>query len=301
VESDVAYITLPPGSAPEGRAATIRNLSTGASVDLVVGAGGFDPTPIAASAGDMISVVVRDLNNNIVLQPPLLVVVARRRPVVVRTNPPPGKRDVPLNSRITVVFSEPVETATLTNSSVVLRLGSTVVAGQLVFRDSDHVAVVFIPTNELAPAATYTLSVSQTIRDLDGESLESSVSADFVTDTITGFAQYRVSISGSAGGGVIRQVGDSVEVQLATQVWNDVPGFPSVEGAVARFRGSPVGIIRPDTTTTSGLDGLINVVWRFRGVSNGSGGTAQLTACASNSATRCDLYRPLITFPYGPP
>ena len=41
--TDLAYIALPPGSAPDGQLATIRNLRTGDSVVVVVGAGGFDP------------------------------------------------------------------------------------------------------------------------------------------------------------------------------------------------------------------------------------------------------------------
>jgi hypothetical protein len=296
VETDVSYITLPPGSAPDGRLATIGNLRTGDTVVVVVGAGGFDPTPIVARAGDTISVVVRDVSSNVVLQPPLLVVAARRPPVVVRTYPPVGKRDVPLNTRISVVFSEPIDTATLTNASVQLRQGSTVVSGQLEFRDSEHVAVVFVPTDPLSPASSYTLNVSPDIRDLDGDFVEGSVSVAFTTATSAAFAQYRVSIAQ----GEVVQVGDTIVVHLTTQVWDpNVSGLPGVEGAVARFQSS-TGTVAPDTTT-SGLDGLTNVVWKFAGILLAGSETAQLSACASNSPTRCDLYRPLITLGYGPP
>jgi len=86
---DVAYIALPPGSAPDGQLATIRNLRTGDSIRVAVAEGGFDPAAIPAIAGDNIAIVVRDASGNVVLEPPLLVVLLRRPPVVVRTNPPP--------------------------------------------------------------------------------------------------------------------------------------------------------------------------------------------------------------------
>jgi hypothetical protein len=178
LDVEVAYIALPPGSAPEGRSATIRNLRTSETVEVTVAEGGFDPTPIAAVAGDSIQIVVRDDGGSVVLEP-ILLVVPRRPPVVVRTNPPPSKRDMPLNSRITMVFSEPIEASTVNASTVQLRAGSRLVAGTLVFRDSDHVAVIFIPNAPLSPSTTYTLDVSGQVRDLDGDLLETAVTVEF--------------------------------------------------------------------------------------------------------------------------
>jgi len=232
----------------------------------------------------------------VVLQPPLLVVAARRPPVVVRTNPPPRKRDVPLNSRITVVFSEPIDAATLTTSSVQLRAGSQLISGTVEFRDSDHVAAVFVPNAPLSPATTYLLTVSGDIRDLDGELLEEPVTVEFTTATAGGFEEYFVDATLPLSGD---QVGDSVVVDYTVRVL-DGDGV-GIEGAIIRIRVSTGTAVPP--TTTSGLGGLTAGQWMFAGIIGvlPADSTAELAACASNSPTRCDQYWPILLIGFRPP
>ena len=64
-------------------------------------AGGFDPVPIVAQAGDSIDVVVTDASGATVYHTGAAVAAARR-PVIVRTEPPPKKRDVPLNASVVI-------------------------------------------------------------------------------------------------------------------------------------------------------------------------------------------------------
>lgn len=298
---DVAYIALPPGSAPDGRTATIQNRRTTETIAVAVAEGGFDPTPIAAAAGDSIQIVVRDTAGSVVLQP-VVVVVPRRPPVVVRTNPPPRKRDVPLNSRITIVFSEPIDASTVNASTVQLHAGSRLVAGTLVFRDSNHVAAIFIPNAPLSPATTYTLDISGQIRDLDGDPLEAPVTVDFTTASTGGYEEFFVD--GTTGkidqwiNDSVRGTGDSVLV-LQDVIVVDGSGT-GIEGVVLRFRGSP-GIVEPATTTT-GLGGQASVRWVFDGVVYPPplDSIAELSACASNSPTRCDMYWPILLVAYRP-
>ena len=61
-----------------------------------------------------------------------------------------------------------------------------------------------------------------------------------------------------------------------------------IERALVRFQGS-IGRVEPDTGR-AGLDGVMSVHWVFHGTMGGGAGTAELTACASNSTTRCDQY-----------
>lgn len=301
LDIDVAYIALPPGSAPDGRSATIRNLRTTETVEVTVAEGGFDPTPISAVAGDSIQIVVRDDGGSVVLEP-ILLVVPRRPPVVVRTNPPPRKRDVPLNSRITIVFSEPIDASTVNASTVQLRVGSRLVAGTLVFRDSDHVAVIFIPNAPLSPSTTYTLDVSGQVRDLDGDLLETPVTVEFTTASSAAYEEFFVE--GGDGkvdqwiNDSVRGTGDSVLILQNVQV---VDGSGTgIEGLVLRFRVS-TGIVEPEVTTT-GLGGLASVRWVFDGVifPPPLDSIAELSACASNSATRCDMYWPIVLVAYKP-
>ncbi len=79
----------------------------------------------------------------------------------------------------------------------------------------------------------------------------------------------------------------SYDVQVA-----DSTGTRLIEGALVRFRVS-FGTVGPDTTT-SRSDGGASGLWTFPGVMGSPGHTEYLSACASNSMTRCDTYRHLV-------
>lgn len=176
--TDVVYVSLPPGAIPDGEFAIVSSPQTGRVVSIF--AGGFDPVPVAATVGDTIEIVVRDIAGAVVLQAQT-VVVASRRPRVVRTDPPPRKRDLPLNATIVIVFSEPIAPTSLTEAAIKLLNGTTPVVGRLELRDPEQLTAAFVPATPLDPSTTYQLVVTQGIRDLDGESLEEPVSAEFTT------------------------------------------------------------------------------------------------------------------------
>ena len=174
----VAYISLPPGTSPNGVTATIRNRDTDASITVAVIDGGFDPVPIAAVAGDVLDIEVR-LAGGAVPEMYSRTVPGKRRPRVVRTNPPRGKRDVPLNATIHVVFSEPIDATTVTGASVRLEHDGAPVSGSLAFDDTAHLSVVITPLSPLEEGGAYQLMITQAIRDLDGEPLEEAVTVEF--------------------------------------------------------------------------------------------------------------------------
>ena len=174
------YVSLSPGSVPGAEQATIQNPRTGALVTVAMMEGGFDPVAMEASAGDTLDVDIRVAG----AEAPLLfaiVVPDRRPPIVVRTDPPPQKRDVPLNAVLLVVFSEPLDSATLTDTSVQLLRDGAPVAGTLGFGDAAHLTVTFTPVGPLAAGAEYTLMVAQGITDLGGDTLEAQVRVEFTT------------------------------------------------------------------------------------------------------------------------
>ena len=183
-ETDVAYVSLPAGMIRNGTAATISNRRTESSVTLLVTEGGFDPVPVPAHAGDALDLVVTDGGGAAVYSATIKVPV-RRPPKVVRTIPPKGKTDVPLNARIIVVFSEPVDGSTLTTASVRLMRGTTAVAGTVRFLDptldATRVSVEFVPTRPLDPRAQYQLTVTRDVRDLSGEPLPAAETVTFTT------------------------------------------------------------------------------------------------------------------------
>jgi plastocyanin len=178
--TDVAYISLLPGTASAGLAATIHNQRTGSTVTVPVIGGGFDPVAVIAGGGDVLGINVQAADGATLLND-IRRVPGKRPPRVVRTNPPPKKRDVALNSSILIVFSEPIDSTTLTGTSVQILRDAAPVAGRLEFRDAAHLTAAFVPLAPLPHASDYQLIVTQDIRDLDGEPLESPVTVEFRT------------------------------------------------------------------------------------------------------------------------
>jgi Tol biopolymer transport system component/plastocyanin len=187
--SQLAYVALAPGTATGAAQALIRNAGTGASVTVQVADGGFDPVGVAATMNDTLEIELRTADGTPVLRVDRTV-PGRRRPKVVRTRPPRGKRDVALNATMIVVFSEPVDEQTLNASSVRLTRGQTTVTGRIAFVDEERLSVEFIPDTPLAAAADYQLTLTQDIRDLDGDPLEAPETVTFTTASpVTGPSQ----------------------------------------------------------------------------------------------------------------
>jgi alpha-tubulin suppressor-like RCC1 family protein len=182
VASSVVYVSLVPGTVPDGMQATIRDQATGASVTTVVVGGGFDPVGIPASVGDTLLVeITRSVVAGVLRA--LSLVRPSHPPVVVRTSPPRGGRDVPLNASVVIVFSEPLDSATADTSSVRLWRGATPVAGTLRFADAAHLRAEFHPDSLLAPQTDYQLALTTAIRDVNGMALDSAVTVPFTTGT----------------------------------------------------------------------------------------------------------------------
>jgi len=177
----VVYVSLVSGTAPEGANATVRNLRSGFTVTTPVLGGGFDPVSVSAQFGDTLEIQVRDLSDVVVLEG-RVAVPAARPPVVVRTEPPPRKRDVPLNAVMVVVFSEPIDPATLDTATVRLLRGTTPLAGAVGLRTGSDLVAEFVPESPLAAATTHRLVVTRGVRDLAGDSLEAMVEGDFTTE-----------------------------------------------------------------------------------------------------------------------
>ncbi|HEX6643727.1 MAG TPA: hypothetical protein VF037_03565, partial [Gemmatimonadales bacterium] len=54
----MAWISLPPGTVPEGRSADIENERTGQRIAVTLRDGGFDPVPVPAVEGDVIGIAI---------------------------------------------------------------------------------------------------------------------------------------------------------------------------------------------------------------------------------------------------
>jgi alpha-tubulin suppressor-like RCC1 family protein len=232
----VAYVSLPPDSVPGGTTAIVVNRRTGANVTTAVLNGGFDPVPVEAQAGDTLDIAV-----TVPGEPSatfVYAVPARLRPVVVRTDPSSGKRDVPLNTTIVIVFSEPIDPATLTASSVQLLLGTSVVGGAVGLLEGSATDAVFTPAALLQPNTDYRLELTQDVRDLGGDPLAAPVTIEFTTGTLLTGAAALVTVfpdSATVLVGSTAQLGvesrDTSQLQLSGQpaTWSiDNPSIATI-------------------------------------------------------------------------
>lgn len=180
-----AYVSMSPGTVPNGSFAIVRRVGDADSVKTFVVDGGFDPVAVAAQVGDSIDIRITDATQQVILFQARLAVVAARAPIVVRTDPPPRKRDVPLNAAIVIVFSEPVTGSSLTSTSVRLLQGGAAIPGTVKFidpsLDATQVIAEFVPDAPLAPQTEYELVVTSDVRDLSGETLLTPVTTAFTT------------------------------------------------------------------------------------------------------------------------
>ncbi len=179
VSGAVSYVSLPSGTVPSGAAALIRNKTRGTTAEVFLFAGGFDPVAVAADAGETIELDVRSTGGSRLLLSTTKV-PARLRPIIVRTTPPVRKRDVPLNSTFLVVFSEPMNPATLGPGSIEVVGPSGAVSGRIQVGSSGTQAE-FIPAAQLAAGSTYHLVVTTAVADLSGDHLEQQLESELTT------------------------------------------------------------------------------------------------------------------------
>ena len=208
LEPTVVYISLPPGAIPNGFAATIRDLRTSSSVTAQVVNGGFDPVALPAGEGDTIAIAVQTINaaGSLSFR---VTAVPKSRPAVVRTSPPRHKRDVPLNAIVVIVFSEPLDSATVDTGSVQLWRDTTPVAGTVRFTDATHLRAEFHPDSLRRPPTDYQLLVTTAIRGLNGLALDSAVTIPFATGTGTAYS-IGGTVSGLAGAGLVLRLNSVV-------------------------------------------------------------------------------------------
>ncbi|MCL7978255.1 MAG: Ig-like domain-containing protein, partial [marine benthic group bacterium] len=177
-DEEVSYVSFPPGSQPETDTVEVVNRTR----DLATGApmmdGGLDPLPIPASVGD--TLVITTYRQTMVFELVEREVPDRKPPIIVRTDPPRGKTRVPLNSVIVIVFSEPVDGATVTPTTVRLLRDGQLVQAALELA-ADGLSLDVQPDGGLQSSSRYEVVVETDLADRIGDNLESQFTTDFQT------------------------------------------------------------------------------------------------------------------------
>jgi len=179
MSAQVSYVSLVPGTFSDGTTATVTNLRTAERLTVEMLDGGFDPQPIPASLNDTLQVTVSLTGG----KPDVVayIAVARPAPRIVRTRPPRGQTDVPLNTVIAIVFTEPVNPASVNTTSVTLSAGASLVPGEVHVVVGTGYTVEFTPSTLLGAFTTYTLTVSAAVTNTAGSSMGTPASITFKT------------------------------------------------------------------------------------------------------------------------
>jgi len=281
----VAYVSVSSGWMPQGELAIIRNRRTDSTTTAVLRDGGIDPHPVVARAGDSLDVDIRVTGGALVKF--RIAVPVSRPPRVVRAFPPRGKTGVPLNARMAVTFTEPMDVATL-ESSVSLRRGTEAVPGSWHLLHGGTEAV-FEPAVQLAPSASYQLDVTGQVRDTDGEPLGEAVAVDFTTGTSVDDDAESVTLDvqtitsfGSGSMGLFSELRFMLRLTDATEFSDSGTPYPLFDDRAIRDGDDGDTIVATDATdphfagfAALATDGIDQLVTLSLATGLGSGGSTQ--------------------------
>lgn len=172
-------------------------------------------------------------------------------PTVLSTDPLNNAMNVALNKVVKATFSEPMNSATISGLTFILKQGANTVNGSVTYSGT---TASFTPNNPLSPNLTYTATITTGAQNLAGTGLADDYvwsfktlaqqSANFVDLKTAGrFGIFAATgISNNAGFSVIR----NLDVGITPGARSSVTGFPPatiVNGAIyAADDASPAGV-----------------------------------------------------------
>lgn len=110
--------------------------------------------------------------------------IANIAPTVDSTKPIADSSNVPLNTTVSVTFSEAVNESTITSDSFTLMdAGNHIVAGDINY-DSTSKTATFTPTESLLGNTDYTVTITTDVKDLAGNALAAEFSWQFTTTPV---------------------------------------------------------------------------------------------------------------------
>lgn len=151
-------------------------------------------------------------------------------PQVESFDPTDGKTGVVLNTKVTVVFDEAIDPATLTAESFKLTRGTSTVTSTLGY--VDPTTVVLTLDNDLEKETNYTLTLNNKITDIAGNSL-ALVTVGFKTGTERSMGPKAVEL-GTAGNFVVLAK-SAISTTGTTAITGDIGVSPAAETFITGF------------------------------------------------------------------
>jgi hypothetical protein len=180
-------------------------------------------------------------------------------PTIIFTNPVNGATAVPINQKVSAVFSTAMNAATINGTTFTLTgPGVTAVAGSVTYAAGSNTAL-FIPTANLAPSTTYMATVTTGAQDLAGNGLGAgavpnpwtfttgtSASTTAPTITLTNPANVASNIQLNATvNATFSEAMDPTTLTTATFTLTAPPGATLVTGTVSYAPATDIATFTP--------------------------------------------------------
>jgi subtilisin-like proprotein convertase family protein len=141
-------------------------------------------------------------------------------PTVLSTSPENNSTDIAVTPAVTATFSEPMDGATLSTTTVTLSDGTSAVSGAVTY-DAGTMTATFTPSGELKLSTVYTAMITTGVTDSTGNAIAGDYSWSFITvsslaDPLYG-DQWHLKNTGQGGG----TPGEDINVE---PVWADYKG-----------------------------------------------------------------------------
>jgi hypothetical protein len=226
----LVYVAASPASFPGAKYARLVS-SRGDSTTARAFDGGFDPRSVRGEDGDMVTVTIVDSAGH---ETTTHLPARAKPPRVVRTSPTANRTDVPLNLRVTVVFSTPMDSVSVVGA--VSLLAQDVEVPGTVELEANALTAHFTPSALLAANSDYELRVAGGVRDVLGTALEARVSVPFATGSSTATAGSIEFLPGSEA----VALGDSVALVIDQHtsrglIWGSPDVWSSSDPTIAEF------------------------------------------------------------------
>ena len=182
-------------------------------------------------------------------------------PTIISTSPVNAATAVPLNQKVSAIFSTAMNAATITGTTFTLTgPGATPVAGAVTYAAGSN-AALFTPTTNLAPSTVYTATVTNGAQDLAGNALGPGAVPNpwtFTTGTAANTTAPTITLTNPADGATgvqlnatanatFSQAMDPTTLTSTTFTLTEPPGATLVTGTVTYAPATDIATFTPSS------------------------------------------------------
>jgi hypothetical protein len=182
-------------------------------------------------------------------------------PTIVSRTPGNGATGISVGTNVSVIFSEPMQQATITTTNITLTPtgGGAAIAGTMTY-DAGTNTATFNPTNDLENNKSYTITVTTGVKDVAGNALASQSTSTFTTEldttapTVTGTSPANNATGVTVGSAVTVTFSEQMDVTTITGTTftlKTTTGDVAVTGTVSYNGTSHVATFTPTGALTA--------------------------------------------------